>query len=323
MTETNPFDLDADRAEIWDMLVARDIEAFVAGDWAATEVDFLRDGFLGINGRGKSNPDSWSLGYGSLEAYRDSWLQQSREFQETVVDPRSALYSATTLRDIDISGTTAVAHKKFDGTAERFCGTSLVMDWQSLYFCQKTAAGWKITGFLGYLPSSTAQPAVAPATDAPAKVVPGGASQHVTAGPYSPVLQVAAGQLAVISGQAAIRPDGSVEGTGIAEQTRLTLANCAGQLATAGCTLADVFKVNVYLKDLNDWPAYNAVYSTIMPEPRPVRTAVGVDLLPGLIVEIEMWAANAPAAPEVPASALAPGRDYVQCLRQSLEGHLE
>lgn len=322
MTQINPFDLDADRAEIWDMLVVRDVEAFVAGDWAATEVDFLREGFLGINARGTANPDSWNLGYGSLDAYRDSWLQQSREFTETMADPRSALYSATTLRDIDISGAMAVAHKKFDGTALRLDGSTLTLDWQSLYFCQKTAEGWKIRGFLGYLPSNAGHPAGGPAAavNAPAKTVPAGAGQHVTAGPYSPVLQVAAGQLTVISGQAAILPDGTVEGRGIAEQTRLTLANCATQLATAGCTLADVFKVNVYMADLNDWEQFNEIYRQVMPEPRPVRTAVGVDLLPGLVVEVEMWAAKRQAPAAV---APAAGNDYLQFLRQSLEGHLQ
>jgi 2-iminobutanoate/2-iminopropanoate deaminase len=123
-----------------------------------------------------------------------------------------------------------------------------------------------------------------------AKMVPPGASQHVTAGPYSPVLIVSPGQLVVISGQAAIDHAGNVVGETIEEQARLTLHNCRQQLATAGCTLADVFKVNVYLTDLAEWPRFNVVYREIMPEPRPVRTAVQAGLLMTLKVEIEMWA---------------------------------
>ena len=53
----------------------------------------------------------------------------------------------------------------------------------------------------------------------------------------------------------------------------------------------DVFKVNVFLTDLAEWPRFNAVYARIMPKPLPVRTAVGVGLLETFKVEIEMWAA--------------------------------
>ena len=86
--------------------------------------------------------------------------------------------------------------------------------------------------------------------------------------------------------------DGKVLGETVEEQTRLVLENCKNQLATAGCTLEQVFKVNVYMKDLGEWGAFNAIYQEIMPEPRPVRTAVQTGLLPGILVEIEMWAAK-------------------------------
>lgn len=124
----------------------------------------------------------------------------------------------------------------------------------------------------------------------PVKRLPPDATQHVTAGPYSPVLVVSPGQLVVISGQAAIDAGGKVVGESIEEQTRLTLENCRQQLATAGCTFADVFKVNAYLADLGEWPRFNAVYRESMPEPRPVRTAVQTGLLMNLKIEIEMWA---------------------------------
>lgn len=134
-----------------------------------------------------------------------------------------------------------------------------------------------------------------------AKRVPDGARQHITAGPYSPVLEIqASSTLVVICGQAAILLDGSIKGDTIEEQTEVTLDNCEAQLRRAGCTFADVFKVNVYLTDLEDWPRFNEVYARRMPEPRPVRTAVGTKLLPGLIVEIEMWAAK-PSVPATPA----------------------
>jgi len=123
-----------------------------------------------------------------------------------------------------------------------------------------------------------------------AKRVPAGAKQHTTAGPYSPVLEIDAERLVVISGQAALDMDGNVVGDTIEDQTRLTLENCRRQLATAGCTLADVFKVNAYMADLDEWDRFNAVYMEFMPEPRPTRTTIGAKLLDDFLIEIEMWA---------------------------------
>ncbi len=124
----------------------------------------------------------------------------------------------------------------------------------------------------------------------PLKVRPKDAKQHSTAGPYSPVLEIDARRLVVISGQVAVDMDGEVIGATIEEQTQATLNNCAAQLATANCTLGDVFKVNIYLTDLGQWARFNAVYEEMMAEPLPVRTAVQAVLLPGFMVEIEMWA---------------------------------
>jgi len=117
------------------------------------------------------------------------------------------------------------------------------------------------------------------------------ATQHTTAGPYSPVLRIGAGDLIVLAGQGPLDDDGHVVGEGIQEQTRATLDNCRRQLGVAGASLADVFKVNVYLADLADWDAFNAEYVRHFAEPRPVRTTVGVDLLLGMRIEIDIWAA--------------------------------
>lgn len=122
------------------------------------------------------------------------------------------------------------------------------------------------------------------------KKIPDGAKQHVTAGPYSPVLEVECKKLVIISGSAAIAMDGSIVGTTIEEQAKKTLENCLFQLNTAGCTFDDVFKVNVFMKDLADWGRFNEVYKTFFPDPKPVRTAVQVGLLPDLLCEVELWA---------------------------------
>ena len=130
-------------------------------------------------------------------------------------------------------------------------------------------------------------------TPRPLKQRPAMARQHATAGPYSPVLEIEARRLVVISGQVAVDLYGRAVGDTIEEQTAATLGNCAEQLTSAGCSLADVFKVNVYLADLRDWERFNAAYAAVMPAPLPVRTAVQAVLLPGYLVEIEMWAVKA------------------------------
>jgi 2-iminobutanoate/2-iminopropanoate deaminase len=85
---------------------------------------------------------------------------------------------------------------------------------------------------------------------------------------------------------------GNIVGETIEEQTRATLDNCRRQLATAGCDFEDVFKVTVFLTDMEDWSRFNDVYVAIMPDPKPVRTTIGCVLYPGFLVEIEMWAAK-------------------------------
>ncbi|MDR0822225.1 MAG: RidA family protein [Endomicrobium sp.] len=125
-----------------------------------------------------------------------------------------------------------------------------------------------------------------------AKTVPQGAKQHKTAGPYSPVLEISCSKIIVISGQVAVDFDGNMIGDDIETQTIYTLENCKRNLETANCSLADVFKVNIYMVDLDDWNKMNKIYTQILPEPRPVRTAIQAKLLPGVLIEIEMWAAK-------------------------------
>jgi enamine deaminase RidA (YjgF/YER057c/UK114 family) len=78
---------------------------------------------------------------------------------------------------------------------------------------------------------------------------------------------------------------------GISDQTRAVFANLSLVLAEAGLDLSDVVKVTAHLQELKrDFAGYNAVYAELMPEPRPVRTTVGSDLM-GMLVEIDVVAA--------------------------------
>lgn len=122
------------------------------------------------------------------------------------------------------------------------------------------------------------------------RIKPEGAVQHKTAGPYSPVLEVAEGTTILLSGQASLDMDGNTIGETIEEQTHTTMEHCKRLLANAGCTLDNVTEVTVYLTDLDEWPRFNAVYKDYFKEPYPARTAVGVQLLNNFKVEITMRA---------------------------------
>lgn len=124
------------------------------------------------------------------------------------------------------------------------------------------------------------------------KQCPPSAVQHSGAGPYSPVLEVELDKLVLISGQVSIDTHGNTVGSTIEEQTRFMMDNCVKQLAAAQCTLENVFKVNVYLTDLELWSRFNEVYQTYFQQPMPCRTAVQTGLLSTFMVEIEMWAAK-------------------------------
>ena len=60
MTEPNPFAAaDADRHEIWEMLVRRDTDFFLSGDWSVVADDYVEAGFLGIDAGLSLEPSAW------------------------------------------------------------------------------------------------------------------------------------------------------------------------------------------------------------------------------------------------------------------------
>lgn len=111
----------------------------------------------------------------------------------------------------------------------------------------------------------------------------------IPAGPYSPA--IIAGGFVFVSGQGPVKPGTReiVEGD-VRVQTRQVLENIRSILAAAGCTMADVVKVNAHLADMKEFAAYNEVYREYFPEPFPARTTVQ-SVLPGpFSVEIDVIA---------------------------------
>ena len=106
-------------------------------------------------------------------------------------------------------------------------------------------------------------------------------------GPYSQA--VVSGGFLFCSGQIPLDPaTGKMVGGRIEEQTERVLQNLAAVLESGGGSLRSVVKTTVYLVDLSDFPAMNAVYGRFFPENPPARATVQVAKLPaGALVEID------------------------------------
>lgn len=109
-------------------------------------------------------------------------------------------------------------------------------------------------------------------------------------GPYNQAI-AATGQMIFVAGQIPLDPvSGQIVGDGdVAQQTEQAMANLQAILDAAGATLQDVVKTSVFLADMNDFAAMNAVYAKYFDEATaPARACVEVARLPKDVrVEIE------------------------------------
>ncbi len=107
-------------------------------------------------------------------------------------------------------------------------------------------------------------------------------------GPYHHAVRV--GELLFVSGMGPFAKDGSgaVSGT-IEEETTLTLNNLKTVLEDAGSGLEHVLKTTCFLKDMNNFKAFNAVYGGYFAENSPARSCVEVARLP-LDIQVEVEA---------------------------------
>ncbi len=113
-------------------------------------------------------------------------------------------------------------------------------------------------------------------SDAPAAV--GAYSQGIIANGFV----FTAGQVPLIPGASNLR-----EG-GIEAQTRQVMNNIKGVLEAAGSGLDGVVKTTVFLADINDFAAFNAVYAEFFPLDPPARTTIQAGGLPlGALIEVE------------------------------------
>lgn len=155
MSDTNPFPAsDEARHAIWEMLVRRDIDAYARCDWEAHGRDFAPDLFFGIDAQFSGDPNRWKVTFPEMGAYRERWLASARQLAGRI-DPdslRTALFRLTTLSDIEVNGSFALARKRFNGSFTLDDGEVRTNRWLTHYYCRNIEGRWRIAGFLGYLP---------------------------------------------------------------------------------------------------------------------------------------------------------------------------
>jgi 2-iminobutanoate/2-iminopropanoate deaminase len=105
-------------------------------------------------------------------------------------------------------------------------------------------------------------------------------------GPYSQAIAVEG--LVFCSGQLGLDPATGELADGVEAQAERALLNLEAVLGQAGLTFADVVKTTIFLADIGDFAAVNAVYATHMVDPPPARSTFAVGALPkGGRIEIE------------------------------------
>lgn len=115
------------------------------------------------------------------------------------------------------------------------------------------------------------------------------ATSHAPAaiGPYSQAVRAA--DTVYLSGQIPLDPaTGELVGADISARARRVFENLKAVCAAAGGSLEDVARVGIYLTDLNDFAAVNAVMAEYFRAPYPARSTVQVAGLPkGTDVEVD------------------------------------
>jgi len=105
-------------------------------------------------------------------------------------------------------------------------------------------------------------------------------------GPYSQAVK--AGNTIYCSGQIPLIPATGAIPDGIEAQTRQVLTNLGAVLKAGGAGFSNVVKTTVFLKDMNDFPAMNAIYAEAFTGAPPARSTVQVARLPkDVLIEIE------------------------------------
>lgn len=106
-------------------------------------------------------------------------------------------------------------------------------------------------------------------------------------GPYSQAVRV--GNLMFLSGQIALDPhSGELKNSSFSEECEMVLDNLKAVLEAGGSSMTDLVKVNVFLKDLENFVEFNGIYEKYIGDSKPARACVEVSRLPKDVnVEVE------------------------------------
>ncbi|MEM4733076.1 MAG: Rid family detoxifying hydrolase [Candidatus Bathyarchaeia archaeon] len=108
-------------------------------------------------------------------------------------------------------------------------------------------------------------------------------------GPYSQAIK--AGNFLFVSGQLAIDPkEGKIIDGDIKAQTAQVMRNIKAILNAAGYDLNDIVQVTIYLSSMALFSEFNSEYAKYFSKELPARATVGIELMPGALIEISATA---------------------------------
>jgi enamine deaminase RidA (YjgF/YER057c/UK114 family) len=115
---------------------------------------------------------------------------------------------------------------------------------------------------------------------------------------YSQIVEVQSGRLIFVAGQTALDRDGTLIGKNdFAAQAEQVFRNLGAALGAVGATASNLVKLTVFLRNMDDIPAYrearNRFFATVNPTAAPAITMVEVSKLygPDFLIELEAIAA--------------------------------
>jgi reactive intermediate/imine deaminase len=108
-------------------------------------------------------------------------------------------------------------------------------------------------------------------------------------GPYSQAVAAPAGRTVYLSGQLGLDPvTGDLIETSFEDQVRQAFHNMKAVIEEAGGDLNSIVKLTLFLTDLSKFSVANDIMASVIPQPYPARSTIGVASLPkGGAFEVE------------------------------------
>lgn len=108
-------------------------------------------------------------------------------------------------------------------------------------------------------------------------------------GPYSQAVATSATKMVFLSGQIGLLPEtGELVTSSFESQVGQAFANLQAVVEAAGADLNNIVKLTLYLTDLDNFSVVNQIMATVIPQPFPARSTIGVASLPkGASFEVE------------------------------------